>query len=478
MEQDGSRRRRRRLWPTYRISDLPDDVLHRILLRLGCAPAAARTSVLSWRWRRVWARLPGLVFRDYGQLRNRAFLSSVDGGLARYSSPTLRGLYISMFHVASRVPTARVAGWLRFAAVHVAGDLCLCLPWRPAGGDAEELGLPLCVGARTIQLSLGHGFRQLRLPRSGAFASLTLMAIRDARIDARDLERVVCWQCPFLLELHLVAVSLVAVSDEIILRSTSLRRLNFDVGNTSRLVLDTPSIEELSVSKLAKVSVAALNPAETVPLRDADDPRRRRLPARHLRWLAVKGRSHQVMPVLMRHFDTVDQLELDLAVSSGEEYKSFLRATNKLAKCDVLVVKLTTEWHAYEPSLLYLLRKPVGTRKVVVHLPWTTECSDCSPCLPGCTCGRKGSLNTDYIKLESLEVVEINDFTGEDHQVKILKLLLSCKSISASRIVVNISRLVRSLGEATCQRIRDEAHHPGPDIRFNVWLNGRWEPYA
>ena len=56
----------------------------------------------------------------------------------------------------------------------------------------------------------------------------------------------------------------------------------------------------------------------------------------------------------------------------GEEYKSFLRATNKLAKCDVLVVKLTTEWHAYEPSLLYLLRKPAGTRKVVVHLPWTT----------------------------------------------------------------------------------------------------------
>ena len=175
MEQDGNRRRRRRLGPTYRISDLPDDVLHRILLRLGSAPAAARTSVLSQRWRRVWTRLPGLVFRDHGQLRNRAFLSSIDSGLARYSAPTLRGLYISMFHAASRVPAARVAGWLRFAAEHVAGDLLLCLPWRPAGGDAEELGLPLCVGARTIQLSLGHGFRPLRLPRSGAFASLTLM---------------------------------------------------------------------------------------------------------------------------------------------------------------------------------------------------------------------------------------------------------------------------------------------------------------
>jgi len=314
MEQDGSRRRRRRLGPTYRISDLPDDVLHRILLRLGSAPAAARTSVLSWRLRRVWARLPGLVFRDHGQLRNRSFLSAVDGGLARYSAPTLRALHISMFHVASRVPAARVAGWLRFAAEHVAGDLLLCLPWRPAGGDAEELVLPLCVGARTIQLGVGHGFRQLRLPPAGAFAALTVMVIRDARIDARDLERVVCWQCPFLLELHLVAIALVAVSD-IILRSTSLRRLNFEVGNTTRLVLDTPSIEELSVSNLAKVSVVALKLEEIVPRRDASDPHRRRLLARHLRWLAVKG-SHLVMPVLMRHFDTVDQLELDLAVSS------------------------------------------------------------------------------------------------------------------------------------------------------------------
>ncbi|KAG2628791.1 hypothetical protein PVAP13_3KG413800 [Panicum virgatum] len=459
MEQDGSRRRRRRLGPTYRFSDLPDDVLHRILLRLGSAPAAARTSVLSQRWRRVWTRLPGLVFRDHGPLRNRSFLSAVDGGLARYSAPTLRALHISMFHVASRVPAARVAGWLRFAAEHVAGDLLLCLPWLPAGGDAEEL------------LGVGHGFRQLRLPPAGAFAALTVMVIRDARIDARDLERVVCWQCPFLLELHLVAIALVAVSD-IILRSTSLRRLNFEVGNTTRLVLDTPSIEELSVSNLAKVSVVALKLEEIVPRHDASDPHRRRLLARHLRWLAVKG-SHLVMPVLMRHFDTVDQLELDLAVSSGEDYKSFLRATTKLAKCDVFVVKLTTEWHAYESSLLYLLRKLAGTRKVVVHLPWTEG----PPCMPGCNCGRKGSLNIDYIKLESLEVVEINDFTGEDHQVKILKLLLLCKNISASRIVINISRLFRWLSEGTCQRIRDEAH-PGSDIKFNVWLNGRWEPYA
>ncbi|KAF8664425.1 hypothetical protein HU200_054597 [Digitaria exilis] len=46
-----------------RITDLPDDVLHMILARLPSTTDAARTSVLSRRWRRVWAGVPALSFR-------------------------------------------------------------------------------------------------------------------------------------------------------------------------------------------------------------------------------------------------------------------------------------------------------------------------------------------------------------------------------------------------------------------------------
>ncbi|CAN6334734.1 unnamed protein product [Urochloa humidicola] len=54
----GEDERRRRSSGEDLISGLPDEVLHDILVRLGCARAAARTSVLSHRLRRVWAHMP------------------------------------------------------------------------------------------------------------------------------------------------------------------------------------------------------------------------------------------------------------------------------------------------------------------------------------------------------------------------------------------------------------------------------------
>uniref|UniRef100_A0ACD5WUW0 Uncharacterized protein n=1 Tax=Avena sativa TaxID=4498 RepID=A0ACD5WUW0_AVESA len=46
------------------ISALPDDLLLQVLVRLRCAATAARTSLLSRRWRGLWTRLPDLTFRD------------------------------------------------------------------------------------------------------------------------------------------------------------------------------------------------------------------------------------------------------------------------------------------------------------------------------------------------------------------------------------------------------------------------------
>ena len=64
-----------------RISSLPDDLLFSILLRIGSIRAAARTSVLSRRWRHVWARLPELRLGPCDAQPGATFLDFVDAVL-------------------------------------------------------------------------------------------------------------------------------------------------------------------------------------------------------------------------------------------------------------------------------------------------------------------------------------------------------------------------------------------------------------
>ncbi|GJN03370.1 hypothetical protein PR202_ga20807 [Eleusine coracana subsp. coracana] len=66
-----------------RISGLPDEHLHSILLLLGSTTDAACTSVLSRRWRHVWTHLPELSFRyEYREKDSRSPSPDVDPELS------------------------------------------------------------------------------------------------------------------------------------------------------------------------------------------------------------------------------------------------------------------------------------------------------------------------------------------------------------------------------------------------------------
>ncbi|XP_071681449.1 putative F-box/FBD/LRR-repeat protein At3g49030 [Lolium perenne] len=122
-----------------RLSALPDDILIDVLAKLRRATAvAARTSVLSRRWRGLWAFLPELLFPVGTEPHH------IRSALTAHEAPAIRSLSV---HLRDADPES-VATW----------------KW----GVVE---LPCIERATAIWLMLGHF--DLNLPPSGVFGRLT-----------------------------------------------------------------------------------------------------------------------------------------------------------------------------------------------------------------------------------------------------------------------------------------------------------------
>ncbi|KAG2637566.1 hypothetical protein PVAP13_2NG540400 [Panicum virgatum] len=141
---------------------------------------------------------------------------------------------------------------------------------------------------------------------------------------------------------------------------------------------------------------------------------------------------------LFSRFDAVDELCLRLSMlSKPQEYKEFVRDTDKLPKTKVLEVRgLSTKQH-FEPIILHLLRMHSRLTKIKVDL-FRENLKEINHCLQhGCTCVPPAvSWTTDDVVLDSLEEVEISSFTGSVEDVELLKLLFTCK-IKIRRLAIH-----------------------------------------
>lgn len=305
-----------------RITGLSEDLLVTILAGLHSTAAAARTSILSSRWRRVWTKVPDLIFLD-----DDSSSDSVDAAITAYTEPTMERFAVGLDDMSRPVSAARAAAWLRFAASRAPREVHVCLPSKeppplPEDDVEEELEVPIFESTLWFSAKFVYDFR-LRLPPVGAgvFAELRILSITLGRVSGGDLSRVVSLQCPCLWVLQLAMLD---VDGDISIRSDTLERLGLRVvGVKNRLDVVAPRLEWLQLHGCNYEQVRIAAPiVEEVEWDDGYDPARHHIieAGRRLRRLAVT--QWTPMPPLLERFDAADELSLHLAIPPVSELMS------------------------------------------------------------------------------------------------------------------------------------------------------------
>ncbi|CAL5062268.1 unnamed protein product [Urochloa decumbens] len=434
-----------------RISSLPDHLLHTILLRLLDVAAAARTSTLSRRWRRVWPHLPELCFPFRCAA---ATLFSVEKEQQRRvdAAPTVTLLDIALPYW---VPAPRQHPpdpdrddpLLRFlASRRVSGELRLELR-----GGWYDFVLPLCERATVISLFLMGPTLRFQPPPplpaaaagGGAFAALASLMIIRARVYGRELEDVLGSRCPRLKELLLRQIRLEDDKDYPVLsiHSDSLERLEVEMYTdfVAPLQVVTPRLQVFVCKRIC--GGARIVAPRLLELRwhGPYDPTRHDLreARRHLQRLEIDKNSPAAK--LIGQFYAVHELHLTIQVWQGiEEYDGYLELINRLPKCEVLVVGFFVAQHAIKPVMLHFLNKCAGVKKIVFSsLGYPKDKCQCKSW--ECQCdGSKQSHKIDDTALGSLEQVEIKEHMEAYHKMEFIKLLCEYSARFQKRLTITV----------------------------------------
>ncbi|CAM0957576.1 unnamed protein product [Alopecurus aequalis] len=208
-----------------RLSALPDYVLIHILVKLRDTAFAARTSILSSRWPRLWALLPEIHFSDATDPRR------IRPALVAHEAPAI----LHLVAVALDASPYSVAEWLQIVAPRLSGDLIFRNMTHSVYEERGAFDLPCFEKATSIRLDLG--FLGLTMPAS----ALQKLTLRDARcmgnitIHSGSLRQ---------MELrNLKGFSKLTIHSE-----SLLQMVLSDLPKLQQLTVVAPALEELTLS--------------------------------------------------------------------------------------------------------------------------------------------------------------------------------------------------------------------------------------
>ncbi|CAN6198993.1 unnamed protein product [Urochloa humidicola] len=417
MPTQGSRRRRQEDGDggadgVDRLSDLPEELRLQILGRLDSASEAARTSILSRRWRGLWTALPELTFRGIPT-------DSVEAALAQVTGPAL-----DLLDVRVEEPTtpARVSSLLRAAArlapkvLAVGGD-----DDGPVWERAEGIGtfdLP-CL-ERTASLKISISEMSLAPPSSGEFAALTSLSIIWGRVDPGALLPL----CPCLRVL-VMDYCLWPLGDAII-HLPLLEELVLDAHFLACIDIEAPVLKKVKVKVLVDDELSVSFSAPMVEQFDWHLRYENELDVAFgqlwrmdsVRGLDIKGQLPCLKIQLSADPDLLD--EVDFAEGIAQ-----LRFPN----FSVLKLHILTNGHVFGPMVLHLLQIRPVIQRLRIFLEENDRYTVNFPCSENCRCKQPNNWRSESVPLTNLEVVEIVGLQGKDHEVDFLNLLLRCATV-------------------------------------------------
>ncbi|XP_051223443.1 putative F-box/FBD/LRR-repeat protein At4g03220 isoform X3 [Lolium perenne] len=410
-----------------RLSALPDDVLIHILVLVKDAAAAARTSVLASRWRRLWPLLPELRF---GSIEHHL----IGAVLAAHEAPDLS---LILAHTKDASPES-LSAWLPIAARSLSGAIQLEVVRRESETEIGErwaaIDLPCFEKAIIIKLKLG--FLGLALPPSGVFSRLGDLQLVDIQLHGQSSrlgDLLSSQRCPSLMSL---LVSDCRGLDSLNIHSNSLLHLKLlYLHHLQQLTVVAPALKRI---KVIRCFTDPLNPDQSV----------------------VNISAPQLMSLVWKNFRDPSSIQLDEGICTGPYLMDHMP---RLPDITTLHMGVVAYGHSVGAILFNVLRSCTGVKDLFID--FLAELEEQTPCPSGCICDEPPNWRMEELALNCLEEMEIQGMRGTEHEVSFVQRLFRWATVLKEVTIIFHELITESKAKELRQLLLSFSR---PDISMDI----------
>uniref|UniRef100_K4A2G0 F-box domain-containing protein n=2 Tax=Setaria italica TaxID=4555 RepID=K4A2G0_SETIT len=448
-----------------RISALPDDLRLKIISHLDCVRAAANMSLLSRKWNGLWRHLPKLVFHNITPDPLIAALGQVP-----HPAGSSLNIYLQIHH---KLSAERISSILRAAAPIEPANLHAVFFMDEDADTSVPIELPIFDRATSIKLSFPP--LETTLLPTGDFTKVETLSLTFCNIDLCDLLP----RCPKLRKLKISCEPL----DSIKVHSDSLEELDVYTLSDVRVIdIATPKLKKLRFAS-NEGTEDAFSLSFSAPLLDdllwqwwckSSFGALWRMWTLKLKTIEPHGRTHlasngesSCLKLHQRPHNNILLLKMGRSRYARNVFRSFGLDISRIpVRFSILELDITTGRHVYGAVVLEVLGFCTSIQRLKIMLNRRQERKRRGTCRASCPCDRPRNWRSQSITLTNLKEVEVEGFSGEDHEVDLLKVIFRSTTMLEG-VTLKFSRNVSP--ECSVYKELPSILDAHPSVKFNIY---------